>query len=194
MDPADYGVESIITFGPRSGRNALRAKYESLGIVLDNITFQRASEKFTSIADKVKEIDDADIVYSTTEDDAIPERYLFVDYKPSKDNGNTYSVIIEMEVYGEIKKNTGVGNGLIDAGVNAVNKVIGKRQNNIVDFVSSAESEGSDAIGYTRLEIKNNGLKVIGKSEDTDVVASALKAYIIGCNRMAYVEDYFAKK
>ena len=189
MDPEDYGVESIITFGPRSGRNALRAKYKSLGIKLTNDEFQSVAKIFTSIADKVKEIDDADIIRSLEDGQEIPSYYQLVDYHPII-NGE-FGNVVKMKIGDTEERMYHTGNGQIDAGIKAIKSLMQKPEYHVKDYRAEAEGEGEDATGKTRLIVYQNGWKVIGKAENTDVVKSSLMAFIAGCNRMKYIEDYF---
>lgn len=187
MDPSDYGVESIITFGPRSGRKALRAKYDSLNIKLNKEEFEKAAEIFTVIADELKEIDDADIIRAVAIED-IPKHYELVSYHPMTD-GN-YGSIVKLRINGEIKTEYAEGNGQIDASINAVKRII--RENyDLRDFKVTSRGEGSDAVGLTRLKVGKDKWEVIGKGENTDVVRSSIEAFIDGCNRLRYIESYF---
>jgi 2-isopropylmalate synthase len=189
MDPSEFGVESIITFGPRSGRNALRAKYKRLGIGLSEEEFQAASNQFIRIADKTKEVDDADIIRAVKEGESIPEYYGLASYHPVKEN--RYEGVIKIREGKEIKTGYAEGNGQIDAAIKGIQKITNKDYG-LEEFKVVSEGEGSDAVGYTKLELSKNGWRVIGRWKDTDVMTSAIKAFIDGCNRMKYIEEYFA--
>jgi 2-isopropylmalate synthase len=186
MDPADYGVESVITFGPRSGRNALKAKFRSMGIELTDELLQKAAETFTSIADNAKEIDDADIIRSVSGKE-IPEYYRFIDYTPMRG----FSAEVVVQAGEDFYRATGRGNGLIDAAIKAV-KEITKSDYKLIDFKVTSQCPGSDAKGLSRVVASDNGWRVIGKADDTDVVTSAIRAYIGCCNRMRFVEEHFS--
>ena len=188
MDPADYGVESVITFGPRSGRNALRAKYRSMEIELTEELFQKAAEAFISIADNAKEIDDADIAKSAAGTD-IPEYYRFIDYTPIRALG--FSAEVTVQAGEDFYRATRSGNGLIDAAINAV-KEMTKLDYQLTDFKVGSEGPGSDAKALSRVVASNNGWTVIGKAHDRDVVTSAIRAYIDCCNRMRFLEEHFS--
>jgi 2-isopropylmalate synthase len=62
LNPSEYGFESICTFGPRSGRNALRVKYTSLGINLPEQIFDCLYKRFKSYAEDKKVISDDDLM------------------------------------------------------------------------------------------------------------------------------------
>ena len=187
MDPCEYGVESIITFGPRSGRRALKAKHEELGIKLSDNDFQIAAQSFTDIADKLKYSDDADVVRAIRNEE-IPKYYELESYSPLVNQD--YSVDIRLKIGNRIETVCSSGNGQIDAGINAIQRAVNLNCE-FKYFEANSKGSGSDAIGHTKLELTKNGWSVIGKSEDTDMVTSTLQAFVDGCNRIKYMEDYF---
>jgi len=190
MDPCEYGVESIITFGPRSGRRALRSKYEELGIKLSDDDFQIAAQRFTDIADKLKYSDDADVVRAIR-DEEIPKYYELERYTPLVNQG--YSVEIRLKIGNGIETVCSAGNGQIDAGINAIMKAV-NLDCEFKSFEANSKGAGSDEIGYTKLELTKNGWSVIGESEDTDMITSTFQAFVDGCNRIKYMERYFNQK
>ncbi|MEA3514692.1 MAG: 2-isopropylmalate synthase [Nanoarchaeota archaeon] len=187
MDPCDYGVESIITFGPRSGRRALKAKHEELGIKLSDNDFQIAAQRFTDIADKLKYSDDADVVRAIKGEE-IPKYYELVSYTPAVSKG--YSMDLRLKIGNGVETVCSAGNGQIDAGINAIMESV-NLDCEFKYFEANSKGSGSDAIGHTKLELTKNGWSVIGKSENTDMVTSTLQAFVDGCNRIKYMEDYF---
>lgn len=215
VDPKSVGVKSKITFGPRSGRNALRVKYESLGIKMNNYEFNQATERFMSIADEVKEIDDADVVMSVYEDKrfmtqqsfmqkgikenpisgfySIPITYEFVSFNPVIDK-NTFGAVVEMKVNGKTVRKYNEGNGQFDAAVKAINEIIERQYEVGHNYEIKSSGEGSDAIGVTKVEIKENGYRVKGTASHSDSTTSAIQAYIVACNRMNYVETMLQRQ
>jgi len=60
--PEEFGYKSKQTFGPRSGRNALREKYGQLGLFFTDGEFERVHAKFKSFSDDRKLIYDDDLI------------------------------------------------------------------------------------------------------------------------------------
>ena len=191
MDPADFGVESVITFGPRSGRRALKAKYESLGIKLSDEEFERAAETFFSISDRLKEVDDADIVRAIEGGKEIPKHYKLVSYRPVI--GLILKVIVELEVDNKTETTSAEGNGQVDAAINSIRKIV-LNNYELTDFKLISKGRGSGSVGITQLKLQKNGWKVIGRGENTDSVKGAIEAYVDGCNRLRYLEDFFGNR
>jgi len=192
MRPEDFGVESVITLGPRSGRRGINQGYQQIGINLGGQELNDAVDRFKVITEEKKEADHADLVLALGNDPIIPERFKFVGYHPISVNGKV-KVLVDIEVDGNLVHSYGKGNGQIDA----IRKAIMKDTAvyfDIEDYHESSESPGSSAVGLTRMKIARNGWRVYGLGEDTDVVRSAAKAMIDGCNRISYVQFYFSRR
>lgn len=188
MDPADYGVESVITFGPRSGRKALGAKYANLNISLSEDEFQKVASTFIKIADISKEIDDADLIRVLHGGEEVPKHLELISYHP--EINESYKVELRIKVDGEEKYISGKGNGQIDAAINAIKSLL-KNDIKLDDFQVSSIGPGSDAVGYTRIQVSKNNWKVLGRSEDTDIIKSSIESFIDACNRIKYIQEYF---
>jgi len=191
MNPEDFGVESLLTFGPRSGRNALKMKYKKLGISLNEEEFNQISKKFKQISDNKKEIDDADLILALKNELYIPIHYKFVSYHPLETNIKFESVV-NLDIGGKLKSVKEKGNGLIDSAIKAVRELIENESMELKDFKSNSIGAGSDSIGETKLTVSKNGWVVKGHSLDSDVVTSAIQAFLDAADRIKYIEDYFS--
>ena len=190
MDPKDFGVESILTFGPRSGRNALREKYKQLGIIIDDYEFERVVDRFKRISDYKKEVDDSDLILAIKDEKQVPRCYKLIKYNPVHVNGNFVSVV-EMEAYGKKESIYEQGNGQIDSAIKGIRKIIGEKDLELKDFNSKSIGNGSDATSETRVIACKNSWEVKGYASNSDVVRSAIEAFIDAANRMKYIGDYF---
>ena len=190
MDPTDYGVESIITFGPRSGRNALRARYKELGIDLTEEKFERTAKRFTELADNRKTTDDADLFLALQGDKKITNQIEFVSYN-SVPEGEFFRSQVELRVNGKHQSNYARGNGQIDASINAIKEIINRGDLRLGDYRSIAKGKGSSAFAYTAIALSKNGWETRGFSTHHDVVTGAITSFVEGVNRMLYVENYF---
>ncbi|MFH1706666.1 MAG: 2-isopropylmalate synthase [Planctomycetota bacterium] len=191
MDAERYGNASVITFGPRSGRNALRAKITELGFPFTEDELNRINDNFTRIADAEKEIDDAHLVMAVAGLPEVPDRYRLTGFRADIRNREG-DAVITMEVDGKEMTATGSGNGMIDASAHAVNKLTGLDLQ-VSDYSSLAEESGSDAVGIEKITVKKGKFKVNGFGHDTDTVRGAAKAFIDASNKIAFILDYFSK-
>ncbi|VVB77962.1 2-isopropylmalate synthase [uncultured archaeon] len=192
MNPSEFGVESVLTFGPRSGRNALREKYKQLKISINDNEFDEIVERFKGLADRKKEVDDSDLILAIKNEKQIPVYYKLVSYNPVHVNGNFVS-IVELESLGKRERIYEEGDGQIDSAIRGVRKLTRKEELQLTDFNSRSIGRGSDAIGETRINVTKNGWEVKGYSQNSDVVRSAIESFVDAVNRMKYIEDYFNK-
>ncbi|MDP2925478.1 MAG: 2-isopropylmalate synthase [Nanoarchaeota archaeon] len=190
MDPVDFGVESVLTFGPRSGRNALKGKYKRLGIIIEGDEFESVAKRFKEIADLKKEIDDCDLIMAVNGDYNEPEYYKFVSYRtiPLKDG---FGCIVKLIINDEKKREYSEGGGQIDCAIKAIRKAISGENIILKEFNSRSLGVGSDSYANTKIIVAKNSWEAKGFSTDTDVVRSAILAFINGANRIRYIEDYF---
>lgn len=186
MNPKDYGMESVLTFGARSGSAALRQKYHSLEIEMDDETFATCAERFFTIADERKEIDDADVIMSAC-GVAMNNQYEVSHFHPMV-NGEFKAFVEITSSSGRRYRNAAVGNGQIDAAFRSIQEAIGVDYH-VVDFQVRSNGQGSDSSGISRIEMTNGTHCVIGRGEHTDVVSSAIEAYVDGCNRLGYISE-----
>jgi len=184
MNPEDYGVSSVLTFGARSGSAALRGRYNAMGLEVDD--FSLCAERFFTIADTRKEIDDADVVMSVYGGE-IDEKYHLENFHPIVNGEFRAAVEIGLSSSKFCSQISG-GNGQIDAAFNAIKQATDVNYD-LIDFRVRSDGRGSDSEGISRIEMSNGQYFVIGISQGTDVVTSAIEAYIDGCNRLAYIEE-----
>ncbi|MBR9704318.1 2-isopropylmalate synthase [Candidatus Pacearchaeota archaeon] len=192
MDPLDFGVESILTFGPRSGKNALKKKFNEIGININDDEFEGVSTSFKELTDDKKDADDADLILALRKEKNIPKYYQMINYNPINLD-NDFGCVIEIKCLENTKRIYSEGDGQIDAAIKGIKDITNNNHLKLKDFSVKSLGIGSDAIGVAKVVVSNNSLKVIGKSKNPDVVTASIQAYINALNRMRYIEDYFKK-
>ncbi len=191
MNPIDYGVVSSLTFGPRSGRRALTAKYESLGITFEEGEFDKVALQFKEIADTKRDVDDADLILAKIGEKNIPEAYKIVAFE-SEEGLGPYFVKLVLSYNGKMKGVAGRGNGRVDAALNGIREML-PYQVDIKDFKTFSNGPGSNALAETEILLVRNGWEAIGRASNTDIYTSAVHALIDGCNRIDYINRFFKK-
>ena len=187
INPKDYGTQSRLTLGPRSGRKGLLEAYKKMGLELDrNGFFNNVFERFVAIADKEKEIDHYHLAKALSGREMNPSYELVSAKVWSEDVGENAQ--ITLRVNGDEYVKGASGKGMIDASVKAINSITGLHID-IVDYRSQSATQGSEAIGMETVLIRNNGLELKGHGWDSDVVRGSIKAYVDAINRMKYVME-----
>ncbi len=192
-DPAEVGAERKIIYGRRSGSAGLRVKYDLLDIGMDNEVMQQVADRFYDLTDNVDKADDADFVKAYVGDKEVPKHYEMVSYHPTIFPDESVGMVVVIKIEDEIMHLYGEGNGPVNAAVNAVEKEINVDYK-VRDFNLAAASEGSDAPGDSTVKVSKNGWQVSGRSEHTDIVRSGVNAFLDACNRIKYMEDFYATR
>jgi len=185
MSPKSIGLEkNSLPLGKLSGRHAFKDKLKTLGFALGDNAFQDAFEKFKALADKKKEIYDADIIAivddgSSNDDDKIKFKSLKVVCGSKMQKAD-----ITLTVKGKTKKASMKGNGPVDAVFKAIKKICGEK-GKLKLYQVSAVTQGTDSQAevLVRLETKD-GRVINGNAADVDTLVASAKAYINALNRL----------
>lgn len=185
MRPESIGLEkNSLPLGKLSGRHAFKDKLKSLGFALGDNAFQDAFEKFKTLADKKKDIYDADIIAiiddgASGADDKIKFKSLKVVCGSKLQKAD-----IVLVVKGKAKKASMKGNGPVDAVFKAIKKICGEK-GKLKLYQVSAVTQGTDSQAevLVRLETKD-GRVINGNAADVDTLVASAKAYINALNRL----------
>ena len=196
MKPEDYGMSSYVGQSAQSGRAGHKDRFDRIGVAFDSEEdFHAASARYTDIADSVRKTDDADFIRAVTGDEEVPVHYQLATYHPviesSSGEESLVGVVVKLYEGDTMHKAFEEGNGQVDAAVTAIKGIIG-REYTIQDFHVGAGGAGSDASGGAEVVVTKNGWEVTGHGQSTDIVKSGIQAYIDGCNRLRYIDEYFA--
>ena len=185
IDPKEIGWQkSQLILSPRSGRNALRHRLNELGYELDKEQLEKVYERFLLIADKKREIHDADLdAIMSDEIRTVPATYEldYIQVISGTRIASTTTVGVRTEE--RVIEYASTGDGPVDAAFKAINQII-KIKINLIDYQLRSVTEGEDAIGEVTLKIQDNGHIIIGNGASTDIIEASAKAYIHAINKL----------
>ncbi len=189
MEPETIGLATnSLVLGKHSGRHAFRQKLADLGYDLEEKELNRLFQKFKELADKRKEILDEDIEVLVAEEILrVPDKYQLDYLNVVSGTVAVPTATVKMRIEGEEAQGAGFGIGPIDATYNTIAKLTGTRSK-LLRFSVNAVSGGMDAQGEVTVRLKENGLVVLGKGADPDIITASAKAYINGLNRLEYLK------
>lgn len=184
IDPRRIGfVESKIVLGKLSGRHALKTRLEELGYYLSDEDLNKAFQRFKELADRKKEITDRDLEAIVSADVKIPAEHFKLNYVHVT-TGNrvipTATVVLQKNDQEFTASST--GDGPVDAAYRAIDKITGLKAR-LQNFTVQAVTSGQDALGEVKVQIEIEGISVTGRGISTDIVESAVRAYINAVNR-----------
>lgn len=185
IDPKDVGlVDNSIVLTARSGRAALKDRYEKLGFSLKGEELDNTYQKFLKLADVNKNIQDTDLLSLIGEAVAAKEaRHIKLEYLQVLSGSQSPFALIRVKIAGEIHTGTATGNGPIDASINALRTILNK-QCTLQEFLIQAMTKGSDDSGRVHVTLESNGTYVHGFAVHTDIVMAGVEAYIDGINKL----------
>jgi 2-isopropylmalate synthase len=204
MRPEDVGaVKTLLVLGKHSGRHAFVFRLKVLGVGLEGDALESAFGRFKVLADKKKQITDADLMALAASEAAdIPEAYRFVSVHVSAGSGMPTASVKLIGPDKEELVTAAIGTGPVHAIFTAVDQLV-RAPAELLEYSINAVTEGIDALGEAsvRIRMKSEGLRenaqmgtsrspvFHGHASDTDVLVASTKAYLSALNRLLAVMD-----
>ncbi len=187
MRPEDVGfTQTDLVLGKHSGRAALADRAKALGYHLTGEHLQEVFEEFKKLADKKKEVYDADIAALidkrlTVDDD----QWQLVAYEvhATGKSSPTVSVKLRRGTDEETRTVEG-GDGPLDALFRAIEEITGTPAA-VRDFRVHSVTRGKDALGESTIEVEHKGRVYRGRGVSTDTVEAATLAFLNAVNKAA---------
>jgi 2-isopropylmalate synthase len=186
MRPEDIGrASNKLVLGKHSGRHALAARLRDLGYDLSGTDLDRAFRKFKDLADRKKEVYDEDLVALVADEATqVAETYALDYLHVISGTGVIPSATVRLIKDGQLFQDSGVGDGPVDAVLNAIDAITGLK-GRLQDYSLRAATSGKDAIGEVAVKVDVDGTVVSGKGSSTDVIEASARAYLNALNRLA---------
>ena len=169
-----------LSLGKLSGRAALAARLEDLGISFDSKEdFNQAFRRFKDLADKKREIFDEDLqalvsdVQMGTEDEAL----TLVELEVLSKSGQSPHAKLTIRYQDQNHAAEAIGDGAVDAIFNAIEKLI-KSGTELQLYSVNAVTQGTDSQGGVTVRLEKEGRIINGQGADTDILVASAKAYL----------------
>lgn len=189
MTPESVGFTAdSLALGKLSGKHAFAKRLEVLGYALSAEAVTACFAQFKNYADK-KTVEDADIRAIVNEYlDTLSPVYELCSFQIQSGNKLQAMAMVTMGCGGETSSEAAVGDGPIDAGFQAINRLSGAEQVHLESYDIRAVTEGKDALGEARVTISIDGARYSGRSVSPDIIAASLQAYVNALNKWAHRE------
>ncbi len=190
MSPDDIGVPaSRLVLGKHSGRHALNERVEALGYTLTEEQLNEVFEKFKVLADKKKDIFDADIEGLIDQQIAATAEVWHLEGLQTMAGSTAIpTATVTLSKEGEIFTDAATGDGPIDAAYDAIGRITGVRLP-LTDYALRALTSGKDAQGEVTIEVEHEGRKMRARGLSTDIVEASARAYVNAVNRVLTVAN-----
>ena len=188
MDPKSVGFpSSSLVLGKLSGRAGLRSRLEDLGYTLSQDELNAAFEAFKKLADRKREVSDADLeslMSSQRRITDVPAIYRLEHVQVSCGNHEVPTATVTLaDPDGSSITDAGTGTGPVDAVYKAINRIVDV-PNVLSEYRVDAVTEGIDAIGDVTIRIEKDQSAYVGRGSDTDIIVASAKAYMNALNRL----------
>jgi 2-isopropylmalate synthase len=199
MRPETVGVkQSRLVLGKHSGRHALKTRLAELGYDLKDEELVQIFERFKKLADKKKEIADADLEALISDELYQPREIYRLDGLQVA-CGTMGMPTATVRLIGPDEQrhvHAAIGTGPVDAAYNAMDQII-QAPSKLVEFSIHAITEGIDALGEVTVRIADTRQQRLtaqreaaqprtfgGYGADTDIVVASAKAYLSALNKL----------
>jgi 2-isopropylmalate synthase len=186
MRPEDVGFTATdLVLGKHSGRAALADRAKALGYHLKPEELQVVFDEFKRLADKKKEVYDADIAALIEKRMNVAEDvWTLAAYEVQAKGGGTPTVSVTLDRGGEqiSRTNTG-GDGPLDALFRTIEEITATTVV-VRDFRVHSVTSGQDAQGESTIEVEFDGRVYRGRGVSTDTVEAATLAFVNAINRV----------
>ncbi|MGP8080057.1 MAG: 2-isopropylmalate synthase [Dehalococcoidales bacterium] len=187
MDPKSVGVPaSSLVLGKTSGRHAFKERLAELGYSLSDDGLSRAFNAFKELADKKRDVTDRDIESLLAEDKRTVADAYHLDriQVTCGDRGIPTAAVRLIAPDGEVKSDSAIGTGPVDAVCVVIDKIIKIPDVKLTEFTVKSVTEGIDAIGEVLIRVESKGITYTGRGADTDIIVASAKAYVNALNRL----------
>lgn len=187
MRPEDVGLtKSDLVLGKHSGRAALADRAKVMGYRLTGEQLDAVFEQFKVLADKKKEIYDADVAALIEQQLHVSsETFALESYQLSSGTGRTPEVTITIRRGQEVLRTcVAAGDGPIDAVFLAIEDLTGISAA-CNDFRVHSVTVGKDAQGEVTVQLEHGGQLYRGRGVSTDSVEASARAFLNAINRIA---------
>jgi 2-isopropylmalate synthase len=176
MTPASVGAgESQLVLGKHSGRHAVGTRLRGLGLELSSDDVDALTTRVKELADHKKFVYDEDLLDLVAH---VPEhRARLVRYQTLSGNQLMPTATVEIEVDGQRRSASAVGNGPLDAAMRATDAALG-HDIELLELHTRAVTAGKDAMAEVVVRIRCGKSEATGQAASTDSIEASLKAYL----------------
>jgi 2-isopropylmalate synthase len=207
MRPEMVGAaQSTLVMGKHSGRNALKNRMADLGYELSPEELDKLFTRFKMLADKKKNITDADLEALVSDELYQPREVFTMDglQVACGTMGMPTATVRLRGPDGGLQVHAAVGTGPVDAVYKAIDMIV-QSPASLIEFSIHAITEGIDALGEVTVRITgSNGKHVLhamdevesqrsfgGYGADTDIIVASAKAYLSAINKLLVATGKF---
>jgi len=186
MKPEDIGIsKNSLVLGKHSGKHAFRDRVRDLGFDPSDDELVRAFEEFKKLADRKKELFDADIealIMNTGTQQQGPWQLESLQFSSGSNQPAVASVTVEHNTHKMVETDAS-GDGPVAAAFTALEQATGVELE-LKNFQVHSVTVGEDAQGEVTVTTEYKGESYRGHGVSTDIVEAGALAYLEVINRI----------
>ncbi len=185
MRPETVGrVSNRIVLGKHSGRHAFAERLRELGIDLERIDVNEAFDLFKRLADKKKDIYDADLFAIVAKEWDSATHFELLDVRCDSSWQGSPTATVKVRVGDTEQDAEAVGDGMVDACYRAIKEATGQWPR-LESYQVKGITGGTDAVGEVTCMISGESASVRGHGSHTDIIMASAYAFVDALNRLA---------
>lgn len=182
-------VPGDVYFTDKDSCETVCNEIQKLGYILSDEDRDKVYKAFKRIVSRKDRIDLHELeIIVASEALQVPQTYRLESTTVTTGNNCEALAHIKLSRKGEIIDGISLGNGSVDASFLAIERITGCHYE-LDDFQIQAITEGKEAMGQTLVKLRSKGKVYSGKGVSTDIVISAIEAYLNSLNKIVYEED-----
>jgi 2-isopropylmalate synthase len=200
MRPEAVGAaKTQLVLGKHSGRHAFSVRLRELGFGLSESAIEAAFTRFKSLADKKKNITDADLeALAASEQARGPEHFALDAVQVTCGSSGLPTASVRLRgPDGQLVTSAAIGTGPVHAVFTAIDQVV-RAPAELVEYSINAVTEGIDALGNASVRVQSKAPDAHrpnpqhapqssifhGHAADSDILVASTKAYLAALNRL----------
>ena len=189
MKPEEVGIaRSTLVLGKHSGKHALKERLVALGYALTEPQIEKVFQDFKVLADKKKDIYDADIEALVVHGQILGKGQIAWELEALSTTSGTGTLpcasVSLRAADGSKVQEVAAGDGPVDAVYRAIEKVTGITVK-LRDYQIASVSTGEDAQGEVSIEVEHSTGVYRGRALSTDIIEGSARAFLDVVNRIA---------
>jgi len=182
-------IPTDVFFTDRDSEKTVCDEIQKLGYILSEEDRAKVYNAFKRIVSRKDRIDLHELeIIVASEALRVPQTFKLESSTVTTGNNCEALAHIKLSRKGKVLDGISLGNGSVDASFLAIEKITG-RHYELDDFQIQAITEGKEAMGQTLVKLRSQGKVYSGKGVSTDIVISAIEAYLNSLNKIVYEED-----
>jgi 2-isopropylmalate synthase len=187
MRPETVGAAmTTLVLGKHSGRAALGARLGELGYPVEGAALDRVFARFKEIADRRKQVTDADLEVLVRDDaPQLTETFTLDALHVGCGTLGMPTATVRLRFRGdEIHAHASIGTGPVDAAYKAIDALVNAPAT-LLEYSVHSVTDGIDALGHVTVRVRDSRGRVFhGAAADTDIIVASVQAYLRALNRI----------